>query len=211
MSIKAILFGDSGAHGVAPTPSGRLAVTPVMNLNAHQSTFNFAYDYSIGGASFANFFSTVPANRALAGLPGGVEFADLLLSTDAGAVLFCMGGIDRNDIPGLAANIRRAASLCQFAQKHFAFVGVGEINATASYAYTPIGPDFWTSENLATVVGIAAANEVIRQTCLHQGYPYVDVRTLTDIPNWADTTVDIIHPTQSYSTSIFTTVAHAIG
>lgn len=211
MPIKAILFGDSGAYGVAPTPTGRLDVTPVMNLNAAQPVFDLVYDYSVGGASFSNFFSTVPANRALAGLPGGVDFADLLLSTDAGAILFCMGGLDRNNIQGLAANIRRAASLCQLASKHFAFVGVCEINASASYAYTPIGADFWSSENLATCVGIAAANEVLRQTCLRQGYPFVDVRTLVPVASWSDVTCDVIHPSQTYSTAIFNKVGRCIA
>lgn len=213
--IKAALFGDSGAYGAqgpgTDPVNERLAIPPVVTLNTAQSLFDFRYDYSRPGASWGKFFSPLQAQREAAGLPNGIEFADLLLGTDAQAILFCMGGIDHGNLADLPAGVRRAAGLCQRASKAYAFVGVPEIHATASFDYQPHGADFYASLNLQTTVAIASAAEMLRQTCLHEAYPFVDVRNAIRIRDWATVTGDMIHPTQAYSTAIFTRVARFIA
>ncbi|MFN9476458.1 hypothetical protein [Acidovorax sp.] len=215
-AIKAILFGDSGAYGAMSDPLDpsvtRLATPPATTLNDNQDVFDFCYDYSRGGASWEAFFSSDPARREAAGLPGGVTFANLLTTTDAGAILFCLGGIDHSNLPIIANSVKQAATMCQAAGKHFAFVGVAEINASASHTWDNLGePDFYASENLRTVAKIASANEMLKQTCLHEGYPMIDVRSLVPVTDWGNVTGDIIHPTQAYSTAVFTRVAHGIA
>ncbi len=213
-SIRSILFGDScayGSQGPGLDPvNERLAIPPVATLNSEQSLFDFHYDYSLPGANWGSFFSPVQAERAAAGLPGGIEFADLLLATDAQAVLFCMGGIDHGNLAALPVGVRRAAGLCQQANKAYAFVGVPEIYATASFEYQPHGTEFYTSLNLETAVAIASAAEMLRQTCLHEAYPFVDLRNVLRMLDWTTVTGDMIHPTQAYSTAIFTKVAQSI-
>ncbi|WP_428001892.1 hypothetical protein [Acidovorax sp.] len=207
--IKAMLIGDSVLYGAQG--AGRLAIPPRQTLNTAQAVYDFCYDHSMPGASFALLLSDDPAERALAGLPGGIALADLLAATDAGAVLINLGGNDSADPEVMPANVKRVASICKLAGKAFGFVGVIDVNVASSYAYEPLGTSFWDSGYLARVSGIAAVAELLRQTCAYQDYPYVDVRNGVTISDWDGVTGDIVHPSQAYSIQIFTHVAHIIA
>lgn len=214
--IKAMLIGDSvlyGAQGEGLNrPGGRLAITPRQTLNTAQTVYDFCYDHSMPGASFTLLLSDDPAQRMLAGLPGGIALADLLAATDAGAVLFNLGGNDPADPVALPAQVRRVAAICTLASKAFGFVGVVDVNTASSYAYEPVGTSFWESGYLARVSGVAAVAELLRQTCAYQKYPYVDIRNGVPITDrWDGITGDVAHPSQAYSIQIFTHVAHAIA
>ena len=93
----------------------------------------------------------------------------------------------------------------------FAFVGIIDVNATSTYNYQPLGTNLYDSGYLPLAARIAASAEILRQTCLHEGYPYIDTRNRNLITNWGTITGDLVHPSQSYSTQIFTTVAKAIS
>lgn len=217
MGVKTALFGDSCAFGaLGEAPNGRLSPTPAEVMNAAQQSYDFAYDHSRGGANWQAFFSQDQATRESVGLPNGVTFAQFVTQhADLGAVMFCLGGLDMDNLPFLSQSIRQAAGICTLASKAFAFVGVANINATSSYAHTPINADpndqtFWGSFNLERVCKIAAADEMIRQTCLHNGYVYVDMRNRLPkvLPSdWGLLTGDIIHPTQAYSQELWRMVA----
>jgi hypothetical protein len=213
--IKGILIGDSvlyGSHGPGLDPvNERLAITPRQTLNASQRVYDFCYDYSRPGSNFQDLLSPDPARREVAGLPGGIALADLLLTTDAGAVLINLGGNDHGhpqDIPGYVNSV---AAACTLAGKAFGFVGVVNISVPSSYAYQPVGSTYWDSLNLSRSAAIAGAAEMLRQTCLYQHYPFVDVRNRVPITNWANVTGDVIHPNQAYSIRVFRFVARTIA
>lgn len=214
MTTKAMLIGDSvlyGAQGASLTqPDGRLPIPPRQTLNTAQSVYDFCYDHSRPGASFGLLLSDDPAERALAGLPGGISLAELLATTDAAAVLINLGGNDSADPVVLPAKVRRVADICLQAGKAFGFVGVIDVNVASSYAYQPTGTSLWDSGYLAQVSGIAAVAELLRQTCAYLNYPYVDVRNGVTITDWDGITGDIVHPSQAYSIQIFTHVARVI-
>ncbi len=212
--IKGILIGDSvlyGSHGPGIDPMGeRLAITPRQTLNAAQHMYDFCYDYSRPGSNFQDLMSSDPVRREGAGLPGGIALADLLLATDAGAVLINLGGNDFGHVQDIPGYVNSVAALCTQSGKAFGFVGVVDISVPSSYAYQPIGPTYWDSLNLARSAAIASAAEMLRQTCLYQGFPFVDLRNRVPITNWANVTGDVIHPNQVYSIRVFRYVAKVV-
>lgn len=186
-----------------------------MTLNANQSTFDFCYNYSLPGASWAGCFSDDSVVRQANGLPAGRTLAQTLdLHTDAEAVLFNLGGNDESMTPDaitlLTSRIKAAANLCIARGKMFAFVGIVDVNTTSTCNYQPLGTNLYDSGYLPLAARIAASAEILRQTCIHEGYAFVDTRNLNKITNWGTITGDLVHPSQSYSTQIFTTVAKAI-
>lgn len=212
--IKTIMIGDQVLWGALGTR--QLTVTPQQTLNANQSVFDFCYNYQRPGSSWAGCFSDDPSVRLANGLPGGKTLAETLdLHTDAGAVLFSLGGNDGgqspNEITLLASRIKQAAKLCVSKNKLFAFLGVIDINVTSQYNHTPIGANIYESGYLQRAAAVAGTAETIRQVCLHEGYPFIDIRKTVPISDWSTITGDIVHPSQQYSTQIFTTVAKAIS
>lgn len=173
--------------------------------------FDFCYNYAIPGASFAGVLSADQATRAANGMPGGCTLAQLLAQTDAQAVLFNLGGNDSQNRMQLASNVKAAAQACQVAGKIFAFVGVIDINAMSAYNYAPAGTSLYNSGYIDVAADIAAAAEILRQTCRAEGYPFVDLRSGVRPDPWGNITGDVIHPTQQYSTAIFTHVAKSIA
>lgn len=212
MKIRALILGDSVAYGYLDSrPSKRLADHPQLVLNREQQLFDFCYNYAVPGASFTGLLSTSSVTRAANGLPNGCTLTQLLASTDAQAVLFNLGGNDSQNRAQLASNVKAAAQACQVAGKLFAFVGVIDINAMSAYNYAPAGTSLYNSGYIDVAADIAAAAEILRQTCRAEGYAYVDLRSGVSPEPWASITGDVIHPTQAYSTAIFTHVARSIA
>ena len=210
--IKALMVGDSVMYGYLDSlPSKRLPDHPQLVLNREQQVFDFCYNYATPGASFTGVLSSNAGVRTANGMPGGCTLGQLLAQTDAQAALFNLGGNDYPNRAQLADNVKAAAAACQAVGKLFAFVGVIDINAMSSYAYAPAGTSFYTSGYLEVAAEIAAAAEIVRQTCRAEGYAYVDLRSGVLPEPWASITGDVIHPTQAYSTAIFTHVAKAIA
>lgn len=208
------MIGDSVLWGALGT--SQLPITPQQTLNANQGVFDFCYNYQMPGSSWAGCFSDDHVVRQTNGLPGGKTLAQTLqLHPDAGAVLFNLGGNDESLTPNaitlLTSRIKTAAQICTANNKLFAFVGVIDVNATSSYNYQPLGTSLYDSGYLPVAARIAAAAEIVRQTCLHEGYAYVDTRNRNLISDWSTITGDLVHPSQQYSTQIFTTVAKAIS
>lgn len=212
--IKAIMIGDSALYGsMGPgidLVNERLVDHPQLVLNREQSVFDFCYNYSKPGASYAGIFSPDPATRAKNGLPNGAELNSTLANTDAGAVLILLGGNDFAHKEQLPSYVKLMAQACIANNKLFAFVGPPDINATASYVYQHPGVDFYSSNYPQVVAELSAAVELIRQTCIHEGYIYLDTRNNV-LVNWATCTGDFVHPSQEYSQAIFTYVAKSIG
>ena len=206
------MVGDSVMYGYMDSlPSKRLADHPQLVLNREQQLFDFCYNYSTPGASLAGVLSPSSAVRAANGLPGGVTFAQLLAQTDAPAVLVNLGGNDSQDRASIPDRVKQMAQACQAAGKIFAFVGVVDVNAACAYDYAPIGASLYASGYLTVAADIAAAAEMLRQTCRNEGYAYVDVRSIVPPAPWPSITGDVVHPTQSYSTAVFTHVARGIA
>ncbi len=209
--IKAIMIGDSSMWGAINTT--RHPDHPQVVLNREQNVFDFSYNYSTPGASFAGILSSDPITRAANGLPAGRTLEETLaLHPDAGGVLFGMSA--GNDMSGqatvLANNINTCANLCISANKVFAFVGGPDVNVSDSYENYPNGGDFYSSGYLQKIADIVGNMEVLRQVCLQEGYPFVDVKNRVRIMEWNGITCDIIHPSQDYSRQIYTYVAKAL-
>lgn len=208
------MIGDSALYGsIGPgtdIENERLSDHPQLVLNREQAVFNFCYNYSRPGASYAGIFSPDSATRAKNGLPYGVDLNTLLANTDAGAVLFLLGGNDFPHREQLPSYIKLAAQTCIANNKLFAFVGSPDINATASYRYLNPGVDFYASNYPQLVAEVAGAVELIRQTCIHENYIYLDTRNHVPV-DWSTCTGDLVHPSQEYSRAIFTYVARSIA
>lgn len=97
------------------------------------------------------------------------------------------------------------------AGKIFVFVGVVDINAVSAYRHTPAGTSLYDSGYIDVAADVAAAAEIVRQTCRAEGYPFVDLRSGVKPEPWGSITGDMVHPTQQYSTAIFTHVAKSIA
>jgi hypothetical protein len=209
--IKAIMIGDSSMWGAINL--SRHQDHPQLVLNREQAVFDFQYNYSTPGASFGGILSTDPSVRASNGLPYGQTLEQVLQThQDVGAVLFGMSA--GNDQSGqaevLAQRINHCANACINANKIFAFVGGPDVNISDSYDNYPNGADFYTSGYLQKIADIVGNMEVLRQVCLQEGYPFVDVKNRVKIDEWNGITCDIIHPSQDYSRQIYTYVAKAI-
>lgn len=210
MKIKAIMIGDSGLYGANGT--SRLSAYPQLTLNSSQNVFDFCYDYSIPGASWERLFSSNPAIRLSAGLPGGCTFEQLLQTTDASAILFGLGGNDYNNLNFIISGIREAARLCSLYGKACAFIVPAFANATQSYNYSnPAGTTFYNSGYMEIAAKLAGASETVRQTCIHEDLIFFDTQNRVPILDWSSITGDIVHPSQSYSTSIYKAIAEAIS
>lgn len=204
------MIGDSGLYGA--NGSGRLSVYPKMILNNSQNTFDFCYDYTTPGASWERLFSDNAAVRLSAGLPGGCALDQLLQTTDAGAVLFGLGGNDYNNRNYIISGIREAAILCSLHGKACAFIVPAFANATQSYNYSPPeGTDFYSSGYLDIAAKLAGASETVRQTCIHENLFFFDIQNKVPISDWNSVTGDIVHPSQSYTIDIYTSLALAIS
>lgn len=196
-----------GANG-----TGRLSVYPQLTLNNSQNVFDFCYDYSIPGASWKNLFSSDPALRLSAGLPGGCTFEQLLQTTDASAILFGLGGNDYNEPSFIISGIREVARLCSLYGKACAFLVPAFANATQSYNYSsPPGTTFYTSGYMEIAAKAAGAQETVRQTCIHENLIFFDLQNRVPVTDWSTITGDIVHPSQSYSISLYTAVAAALS
>lgn len=214
--IKSMILGDSVAYGSLNTVAGgRVVRHPQIILNERQRTFDFSVNHAVPGASWAGVFSQAPAVRQANGLPGGVTLSDLVASTDCRAVLFNFGGNDdASTAEGqrrMAGHIRGAANICSSYGKLFAFVGVIDVSAKDSWEYASFGATSIYDLHLPQACRIACSAEVLRQTCLAEGYPYIDVRNVVRVSDWGDVTGDEVHPTQGYYEAIFSAVAAAIG
>lgn len=210
--IKAIMIGDSAMWGAINAT--RHVDHPQIVLNREQKVFDFVYNYSMPGASYAGIMSADPNVRQANGLPAGVTLYELLQQhPDVGAVLIGMSA--GNDSSGqadqLAARINAVANICIANNKIFAFVGGPDINISDSYENYPNGQDFYTSGYMQRIADIVGNMEVLRQVCLQEGYAFVDVKNRVKIEDWAGITCDIIHPSQEYSRQIYTYVAKAIS
>lgn len=214
--IKAIMIGDSVMYGACgqgngPLGSGRVSPHPQQVLNAQQSAINFCYNYSMPGASFAGILSPYPQVRQANGMPSGCTFEHLLATTDAAGVLFSMGGNDNSLDPtthaALMANIVYVANLCTAAGKAFAFVGLIDVHILESISNENLSGDM--APYIRELARLAANAETLRQVCVLNGYPYVDVRNTISTAGKM-ITGDIVHPNSRYSAEIFTYVAKAI-
>ena len=192
----------------------RHADHPQIVLNREQNVFDFAYNYSMPGASFAGILSADTAVRQANGLPNGATLEQLLDShPDCNGILFGMSAA--NDAAGqsaqLAARINTVANICISRNKLFAFVGGFDVNASDSYENVPYGTDFYSSGYLQRLADIVGNMEVLRQVCLQEGYAFVDVKNNVKITEWAGITCDLVHPSQDYSRKTYTYVAKAIS
>lgn len=213
--IKSMLIGDSVLYGsLGPgvnTVTERLVDHPQLVLNRSQEVFDFCYNYAKPGASFAGILSVDSATREANGLPNGITLSQLLQQSDAQAVLFSLGGNDYQHKQNIPDYVKQVAQICQAHGKIFAFVGLVDINASSSYTYAPNGTSLYNSGYLHVVSEFAAGAELLRQTCRHEGYPFVDIRNGVSATPWESITGDIVHPSQQYSTRIFEYVASSIA
>jgi hypothetical protein len=214
--IKALMIGDSALYGAigpgtGPLGCGRLNPHPQQVLNAQQSVFNFCYNYSIPGASFAGILSTNPQVREANGMPLGCTLSELLDNTDASAVLINLGGNDNSlDLAlhtQLLANIPQVANLCISKGKLFAFVGIVDVHILEAMYNEGLSGDM--SAGIRELCRLASNAETVRQVCTLNGYPYIDIRNNV-CTKGKNITGDIVHPNQSYSEEIYTYVAKAI-
>jgi hypothetical protein len=212
--VKALMIGDSGMWGAINDT--RHTDHPQVVLNREQNVFDFAYNYSKPGASYAGILSSDPTVRAANGLPAGVSLDELLAThIDCEGVLIGIcaandaGGTLENHV-ALADRINTVANICINHNKLFAFVGGFDVNTSDSYENVPTGADFYSSGRLHAAAEIAGNMEILRQVCLQEGYAFVDVKNKVPIHNWMGITADYVHPSQEYSRQVYTYVAKAI-
>lgn len=208
MTYKGLLIGDSVLYGAIndtrhnPTPKGI--------LNAEQAKIYFAYDLSKPGASFAGLQSNDSAARQASGLPLGQTLDHLLTHTDADCVLFNLGGNDKSLTDGarseLVTNILTVSQTCLQNRKIYGFVGVIDVCVKQAMTNAGIADGDWA---LTQACQIACSAEVLRQTCLTHGLPYIDIRNKVPV-TLNDITGDVVHPDERYCQAIFSEVARAI-
>lgn len=207
------MIGDSVLYGAIE--AGQLQQHPQITLNTYQNIFDFCYNYATPGASWAGCFQDSQCTRKLNGLPNGKTLEETLnVHQDAEAVLFNLGGNDDTlSLENMLLYIERiksAAAICKNKNLLFVFIGIIDINVTSTYMHTPITTSIYTQGYLPIAMRFASAAEILRQVCIHEGYPFIDVRNLVKINNWGNITGDLVHPSQDYSIQIFSTVAKAI-
>lgn len=201
MKYKAIMLGDSVLYGA--TGGTRLSPHPQEVLNASQSVFDFSYNYATSGASFAGILSNSAVTRKANGLPGGITFTELLdQRPDARGVLFNLGGNDAN--AALIPSIMSLVDTCRTKGFSFCFIGLIDISVKQSLEYSQ--STWGVVPSIQAASNVAMNAETVRQICLINGYPYIDIRNkvVVDLNN---ITGDLVHPDQAYSETIFKYVA----
>lgn len=209
--MKAMLIGDSVAYG--SIDGGRILPSPVEILNQNQTVFNFTSDYSRPGMSFSSMLSDNINTRFDYGLFFGLTLQEVLdAHTDCQAVLINLGGNDQSlsqtDETTLINNIKTVANTVASSGKIFCFIGVIDVNAKQSAQYLGV-QNIYTSGLIQAAKNIASSAEILRQVCIIEGYPYIDIRKDVSV-DLSNITSDIVHPTQEYYEKIFKTVVARI-
>lgn len=211
--INCALFGDSIAAGAYLDASGLQHRRDTLSiLHSAQNQMQFT-NYAVAGASFTGFLHTDAITREGNGLPNGITLEEFIAGNPQyTGYLFEFGGNDNAIVNPAAyeAKIHCIANACKSAGKIFAFVGVVNVNASESYNYLrQFQPDTLHSPLAQHAAAIAYNAELLRQVCVHYGYPCVDLRNTIQV-DLGHVTMDIVHPNDKYFAAIWTRVGKAL-
>jgi hypothetical protein len=219
--VQTCLIGDSGAWGAcsikqsgivsltrfSPTPGEIFSTSPI---------FQVVVDLSKPGNSFKALTSpSSDIRQNVANLPNGITLAEYVAQhPEISAYLISLGGNDtcltRQDTEDFVNSVINTAEVFATSGKLFGFAGVPQVNCGQSHSYAtqppaevPVNSDIYNSGLIYEAGRIAQTAEILKQVCLWEGYPYVDIRNSLewDLQN---TTCDIIHPTKEYSEAVWT-------